>query len=323
MCTAITYKHYFGRNLDLERGYGEKIVISPRNHRLTFQNGDELTNHYALIGMATVVDDYPLLFDAINEQGLGMAGLDFPGNAHYHPPVEGRTNVASFELIPWILGQCDSLKAAKRMLAEINITDAAFCDAYPPSPMHWMIADKTGSLVVEPMEDGLKIYENPVGVLTNNPPFPYHLDQLVRCRHLSANDTSACFEGLSLPPYGGGMDAIGLPGDYSSSSRFVRAAFNKNHSHSEETNLGDVTQFFHIMASVAMPRGAIRVRNNQDEITRYTSCCDLRSGTYYYTTYENNRIQAIKMRSENLSCSRLICYPLLNQQDIVYRNERK
>ena len=320
MCTAITYKHYFGRNLDLERGYGEQVVICPRNHRLLFKNGHELTNHYALIGMAAVADDYPLLFDATNEHGLSMAGLDFPGNAHYNSPTIEGINVTSFELIPWILGQCNSLQGAKRLLVEINITDVPFSGAYPPSPLHWMIADRTGSLVVEPMSNGLKIYENPVGVLTNNPPFPYHLYELVRYRHLSAGENSACFEGLTLPPYGGGMDAIGLPGDYSSSSRFVRAAFHKNHSHSNDANDGDITQFFHIMATVAMPRGAIRVRNHQDEITRYTSCCDASSGIYYYTTYENNRIQAVKMRSENLSGNRLICYPLHEQQDILYCN---
>ena len=103
MCTAISYKtdaHYFGRNLDLERGYGECVVITPRYCPLPLRHLPDLTEHYAMIGTAAVAQGYPLYFEATNERGLSMAGLNFPGNAHYAEVADGHDNVASFELIP-------------------------------------------------------------------------------------------------------------------------------------------------------------------------------------------------------------------------------
>ena len=101
MCTAITYKtrdHYFGRNLDLELSYGEEIVITPRNYPINFLHEQEKKKHLAIIGMGIIVDKYPLYFDATNEAGLSMAGLNFPGNAYYEEFSIGKKNIASFEL---------------------------------------------------------------------------------------------------------------------------------------------------------------------------------------------------------------------------------
>ncbi len=322
MCTAITYRQYFGRNLDLEYSYGEQVVVMPRNFPFAFRCGVTLEHHFALVGMATVADNVPLFYDATNERGLSMAGLDFPDNAYYPPTTEGETNIAPFELISWVLSQCDSVNAARSLLEKIHLSDIRFSKEFPQAPLHWILSDKEQSLVLEPMQDGLRIYENPVGVLTNNPPFPYHLSHLANYRHLSAGEESADFEHIPVQPYGGGLGAIGLPGDFSSGSRFVRAAFVKLHSHSDGTELGDVTQFFHILSGVSMPRGAIRVNGNKDEITRYSSCCNMDTGTYYYTTYENRRIEAIKMQNTDLLSENLSVFPLNPKQDILYRNER-
>ena len=112
MCTAATYyskDHYFGRNLDLEFSYKETVTIMPRNYSFSIRHEADIDNHYAIIGMAYVVDDYPLFYDGINEKGLGMAGLNFPDNAFYMPQEDGKDNIAPFEFIPWILGQCASV----------------------------------------------------------------------------------------------------------------------------------------------------------------------------------------------------------------------
>ena len=112
MCTAATYKtadFYFGRTLDYEFSYGDEVVVLPRNYALAFRHMGTLKAHYAIIGMAYVVGDYPLYYDGINEKGLGMAGLNFVGNAMYQEVVEGRENIAQFEFIPWILAQCASV----------------------------------------------------------------------------------------------------------------------------------------------------------------------------------------------------------------------
>ena len=151
MCTAATYQtkdFYFGRNLDYERSYGESVVIMPRNRPLPLRHGAALETHYAMIGMAHMQDGFPLYYDAVNEKGLCIAGLNFVGNAVYHPPMAERENVAQFELIPWLLGRCATLAEARQLLERVNITDTPFCAGLPAAQLHWMVADRTGCLVV-------------------------------------------------------------------------------------------------------------------------------------------------------------------------------
>lgn len=178
MCTAATYKttdFYFGRTLDYEFSYGDEVAVLPRNYALTFRHMGVLKAHYAIIGMAYVVGDYPLYYDGINEKGLGMAGLNFVGNAVYQKIEEGRENIAQFEFIPWILAQCASVCEAREKLEKMNLVGTQFSEQLPAAQLHWMIADKKECIVVECMADGLHIYDNPAGVLTNNPPFPQQM----------------------------------------------------------------------------------------------------------------------------------------------------
>ena len=230
MCTAMTFpqggEHYFGRTLDLDRSLGERVVAAPRNYPLRFRAAGTLERHYAMIGMALAGEDYPLYYEAANEAGLAMAGLNFPGNARYAAPAEGRDNVASFELIPWMLGQCADVEQAEGLLARLNLTDASFREDLPPAPLHWMLADGRRTIVVEAMEDGMHIHPNPAGVLTNNPPFPFQMHHLRQYLNLTREEPVNRFApALDLAPDCLGMGAVGLPGDLSSPSRFVRAAF--------------------------------------------------------------------------------------------------
>ncbi len=321
MCTAVHYEsqdgHYFGRNLDLEYSYAEQVVVTPRNFPFRFRNGCELKHHHAMIGMATVSEGYPLYYEATNELGLSIAGLNFPGNATYLAKVSGKENITPFELIPWILSQCASITEAKDWLQKINLWNLPFSRKYPLSPLHWMIADSKECIVAEPMPDGLRIYDNPVGVLTNNPPFPYHLHHLADYRMLSAKQPENHFCQRELTPYSNGMGAIGLPGDFSSASRFIKAAFVKENS---VTETDGVNQFFHILSSVSMPRGSIVMDDGRYEITRYSSCCDTQNAIYYYTTYANSRITAIDMKKLLLQSEQLITYPLRESMDIYFEN---
>ena len=273
MCTAATYKtkdFYFGRTLDYEFSYNEEVTITPRNYKLKFRHGIEAKNNYAIIGMAFVVNDYPLYYDAINEKGLGMAGLNFVGNAVYSEVKSDTKNVAQYEFIPWILRQCEY---------------------------------------------------NPVGVLTNNPPFEQQMFQLNNYMHLSSKQPTNSFsDNLQLNSYSRGMGAIGMPGDLSSGSRFVRVAFTKMNSKSGETENESVSQFFHILGSVEQQRGCCEVDEGKYEITIYTSCCNATKGIYYYTTYENNQITAVDMHKENLEGESLVRYPLIQGQQIKMQN---
>lgn len=312
MCTAITYRtkdHYFGRNLDLEYSYSEAVTITPRNYVFKFRKMGEMKSHFAMIGMAYVVDDYPLYYDATNEKGLSIAGLNFPGNADYKPYCDEKDNVTPFELIPWILGQCATVSEAKTLLERISILNENFSDELPLSPLHWIISDKERSITLESVRSGIKVYDNPVGVLTNNPTFDYQLFNLNNYMQLTNGESKNKFavnNDLKLEQYSRGMGAIGLPGDFSSMSRFVRAAFVKMNSVSNATENESVSQFLHILKSVEMPRGCVKVGEDSYAFTIYSSCCNTDRGIYYYTTYENSSVHVIDMRKENLNNDKLV-----------------
>ena len=324
MCTAATYKtkdFYFGRTLDYEFSYGDEITIAPRNYEFNFRKVKKIESHYAMIGMAHVVGDYPLYYDAINEKGLGMAGLNFVGNAYYNECIEGKDNIAQFELIPWILGQCESVKEVRELLKNINITNEPFSEKFPLAQLHWIIADKYEAITVESMKDGLKVYDNPVGVLTNNPPFDKQMFELNKYMNLSPKVPKNNFsDKLDMEYYSRGMGAIGLPGDLSSQSRFVRVSFVKMNSVSENDEKSSVSQFFHILNSVDQQRGCCEVADGKYEITIYTSCCNASKGIYYYTTYNNHQITAVDMFKENLDGNSIVKYPLIETGEIRWQN---
>lgn len=324
MCTAATYKtkcHYFGRNLDYHISYGESVVVTPRNYPFEFRRMGRLNHHYALIGMATLAGDVPLYFDATNEKGLSMAGLNFPKNACYKPEAEGKDNVAPFEFIPWILGKCASVKEARELLNRINLIAEPFSSQLPLAPLHWIIADRDEAIVAEQMQDGMKVYDNPVGVLTNNPPFDYHMHNLNNYLNVTADVPVSRFApDYVLERHSLGMGSIGLPGDMSSPSRFVRAAFTKLNSFSGEDESSSVSQFFHILESVAQPRGCTCVGEGAYEYTLYTSCVNTDAGVFYYTTYENGQINAVDMHHEDLDGKKPVSYPLIRGQRFNQQN---
>ena len=212
MCTAATYQtkdFYFGRNLDYEFPYGESVTITPRGYSFDLRRGEKFKNRYAIIGMAHVQDGYPLYYDAVNEKGLCIAGLNFVGNAKYHTPVNGKDNITQFELIPWLLGSCAGIAEARTMLERLNVTDIPFSAGMPLAQLHWLIADRTGSITVESTADGLHIYDNPVGVLANNPPFPMKLFSLNNYMALSPQSPKNTFApDAPLSVYSRGMGAL-------------------------------------------------------------------------------------------------------------------
>lgn len=336
MCTAATYKtknSYFGRNLDYEFSYGETAVIIPRNFPFHYREAGIQDTHYAIIGIAYIAEvptnfrasnqpkDCPLLYDAINEKGLGVAGLNFVGNTIYNEHVDGKDNIAQFEFIPWILSQCATVAEAKTLLSKMNFRNLNFSDQLPASELHWEIYDGKDTIVVESVADGLKIYDNPIGILTNNPPFPEQLFNLNNYMHLSASSPVNTFApGYNLQEYSRGMGAIGLPGDLSSQSRFVKAAFTKLHSLSADDEISSVSQFFHILHSVDQQNGCCDLGDNKYEHTLYSSCYNLEQGIFYYTTYNNHQISAINLHNVNLDSTELNQYQIIEIEQINYQN---
>lgn len=322
MCTAVTLKtddFYFGRTLDNDFSYSEQVTVTPRNFSFSFRNGRAIENHFALIGMAYVVGGYPLYYDAVNEKGLCMAGLNFVGNAHYFKPCDDKDNIAQFELIPWVLSQCESVEQAKALLGRTNITGENFNDELSVSQLHWIVADKTQSITVESVKEGLMIHDNPIGVLTNNPPFDMQMFNLNNFMNLSPLPSRNNFApNIKLDVYSRGMGAIGLPGDLSSQSRFIRAAFTKLNSVSEDNEKSSVGRFFHILGSVNQTKGCCELENGKHEITVYTSCCNADKGIYYYTTYNNRQITAVDMHRTDLDSKELITHTLIEYECINY-----
>lgn len=303
MCTAISFltkEHYFGRNLDLEYSYNETVTITPRNFAFHFRHEESFKNHYALIGMAYVQDNYPLYYDATNEKGLSMAGLNFPENADYKPIASGRDNITPFEFIPWVLAQCESLEEAKKLLAKLNLVNEDFSPALPLTPLHWIISDRTASITVESTKAGFKLHANPLGVLTNNPPF----DQQI------ANWNQ--YHSKYCPSL--------LPGDLSSESRFIRAACLKHNSICDGSETESVSQFFHFLSNLEYVKGCQRAENDSYKITVYSSCCNTDEGIYYYKTYWNSQISAVNMHHEDLNGNQLISFPLVKTPQYHWQN---
>lgn len=319
MCTSIFYKtknSYFGRTLDYEFSYGEKITITPRNYPFKFRYLKENNNHYAIIGMAHIENNYPLYYEAMNEKGLAIAGLNFVNNAKYNEVIDRKNNVCQFELIPYILINCTNIDEVKKILKKINITNTPFSRNLPCSSLHWMVSDLNNSIVIESTKDGLNIYDNEIGVLTNNPPFINQLENLNKYQYLSNENKN---DSYNEAYFSRGLGAVGLPGDLSSMSRFVRVYFTKKYSLSSEEETKSVGQFFHIMNSVNQQRGCCKL-NDKYEITIYTSCLNLNEGIYYYNTYNNKQISAINLFKENLNNNNLITYELIDTEQIKYQN---
>lgn len=299
---------------------------TPRNYEFDFRYAGKAKTHYALIGMAFVAGDYPLYYDAANEKGLGMAGLNFVGNAAYADEAteadKDLVQVAQYEFIPWILTQCASVAEARRMLSNMKLMGTPFSEQLPTAQLHWMIADKEECIVVESMKDGMHIYDDPVGVLTNNPPFPGQMFALNNYAGVSRKQPESTFAGvLELDPYSRGMGGMGIPGDLSSQSRFVKVAFTKLNAISGDGENESVSQFFHILGSVDQQRGCCEVSEGAYEITIYTSCCNTTKGIYYYTTYDNHQITAVDMYAENLDSDKLIRYPIILNGEIRWHNK--
>lgn len=300
MCTAIndtSKNHLFGRTLDLEYSLDEEVVITPRRFVFCFLHEEKSYEHYAIIGAAHIEGGVPLYYDGMNEKGLCVAALRLPIITAYHEKMPKKRNLASFELIPWLLCNFDSVKAVKNALAEVNITSESFSDGLSTTPLHWIVGDAKESLVIESVKDGLKIYDDPFGVLTNAPDFP------MQCK------VCECHADGGEP----------ILGDLSSSSRFMRACNALKFTLPSKQKNESVSRFFHIMSTVNQPHGLFRADERQLR-TVYTSCMDTEDQTYYFTTYDCRKIRGVRMKNAHLDLDTLTTFPMKREEWIHYLN---
>lgn len=325
MCTSFAMKtndFYFGRTMDLDYELNTSVVITPRNYPFYFRRCNPLQQHYAMIGMAHVINNYPLYAEAANERGLCIAGLNFPDNAYYSQEESPeKSNISPFELPLWLLGQCATVKEARTLLVSTNLINISFSEQLPLTPLHWHIADSNGSIALEVTHRGLILHDNPVGVLTNNPTFDFQLTNLSQYMNLIPSYPKNCFSGLQgISPFGQGLGSFGLPGDSSPSSRFVRAAYLALNSICSKDDPSSIAQFFHLLDAVSVVRGSVLSPKDACNITTYSCCINASRTTYYYKTYTNNQLTAIDMRRENLDHSMLRIFPMIKSQQISWAN---
>ncbi len=324
MCTCIAMKTqdaYFGRSMDIDYRFGEKVVVTPRGYVFPLKNGQRLETWYAMVGMAAVAGEYPLYAEAVNEKGLCMAGLNFTGNARYRESEPGKLNLTPYEFIPWVLGNFAGMQEVRRELRAVNLTGVPFSRTTGVAELHWMISDGTDSVVVEQTSAGLHVYDNPAGVLTNNPEFPFHQMNLNTYMNLSCRPAENRFSaGLGLKAYGAGMGSIGLPGDDSPTSRFIRACFCKMNSLCAADDASSIAQFFHIMEAVSIVRGAVMLEDSKCSVTTYTCCANATQGVYYYRSYGNSQLTAVRLTEENKSAPHLTVFDMEETQQVRYMN---
>lgn len=318
MCTGVRFSDsaggmYLGRNLDWSEGYGERVVATPATAEIprAFERPGDAAVGHAVIGMGIIAGGVPLYFDCGNDAGLAIAGLNFPQSACYAPdPVEGAVNVAAYEFPYWVARNFSSLAEVREALQEVVIVARSVSPQLPVASLHWLIGDATGSIVVEYMADGLHVWENDVDVLTNEPDFGWQRTNLRN--YLMATDAEqekSRWGGVELAPFGAGMGAQGIPGDYSGPARFVRAAFVNTHYPAQSDEWSNVVRMFRTLGAVAVPDGCARMAAGGFEKTLYTSCFSAASMTYYHATYDNPQIVAYPLSSVDCSGTEAVIVP--------------
>lgn len=329
MCTALTLKtkegcNLFGRNMDVEYSFNQSVYLIPRNfHYKNHATNQVTTTKFAILGMATIIDQHPCLADGFNEKGLACAGLNFPGFVHYEDKLSSdKINIPPYDIILWILSNFETLEQVKAAVENLRIVKIPLGENVPIPTLHWMVTDKSGkSIVIESTCKQLTVYDNPVGVLTNSPTFDWHLINLRQYMHLRPIQPKVTMWGdLELATLGQGQGTFSLPGDPSPISRFVRIAFFRAHANLSGDTLTTITEFFHLLSTVAMIKGSVVTEQGKDDLTLYTSCMCQEKGIYYYTTYNNHRINAIDLHKEDLNASNLKAFDYKDTQDIYFQN---
>lgn len=316
MCTGVRFTDskghmFFGRNLDWIEDYGQSIVFTPRGAKIPAPFLGTIEPTYACIGTAIVVDDMPCYFDAGNEAGLAVAGLNFPGYAQFaEQPVRGRVNVAAFEFPLYIVANCSTLSEVRAALQDVTIVAKAPDPKLGVADLHWLVGDATGSIVIECQADGMHIYDNDLDVLTNQPPFPWHHENVRNYMTLSAAypepDT---WTRDTLKPFSSGAGMVGFPGGCDPASRFVRAAYTNAHHPEEEGEKANVARLFRTLGGSAMPKGVGRQGDGRFEYTLYTGGYSAATKTYYFNTYEDPAYQQASLADFDLDGTELIKLP--------------
>ncbi|MBQ3452607.1 choloylglycine hydrolase [Candidatus Saccharibacteria bacterium] len=313
MCTGARFSDdqgnmYFGRNLDWSTPYGQKVVITPRGYKYKSAFLGEMSNSPALIGMGIIAENTPLYFDCANEWGLAIAGLNFPGYAAYEADaVEGKTNVAAYEFPLWVALNFKTVDEAEKALKNVAIVSKPINEQYPVSQLHWIIGDAKRSIVVEYTAQGMEIFKNDVDILTNQPGYGWHKENLRNYMNLFPQMPKEVKWGKEkMTAFGSGSLMRGIPGGFYSTDRFIRVAYLNTHYPVQSDEASNVSRLFHTLTGVAMIDGGAQMGDGAYEKTIYTGGYSTLTQTYYYSTYEDPAIKSVALKDHNLDSAELI-----------------
>ncbi|KLA25317.1 choloylglycine hydrolase family protein [Bacillus cereus] len=328
MCTSLTLQtkngqHLFARTMDFTLDLNQEVIVIPRHYQWNNITGEIINTKHATVGMGINHQGRIIMADGVNEAGMTCATLYFPGFATYSQSVgDNKTNLAPFDFVTWSLTQFNSVKELKESVDSLTFLDIPLPDLGLTPPLHWILADKWGDcIVLEPTNEGLKMYDNPLGVMTNSPEFNWHLQNLRQYIGLKSQPFAPTeWSNLSLSAFGQGSGSMGLPGDFTPPSRFVRAAYGKQNIQGIDSEEEGVTALFHILSNCEVPKGGVITEEGALDNTIYTSVMCMESGTYYYHTYDCRQIIAIHLFHENLDTDEIKAYPFQRKQKIFYEN---
>ncbi|MGV8905110.1 MAG: linear amide C-N hydrolase [Acetobacterium sp.] len=310
MCTSITLTtadrlNLLARTMDFAFILEPELIFIPRKYPLVFEMaGPEPSAKYALMGIGQQQETFTFT-DGVNEAGLACATLYFPGYAQYSKAIiSDKTNLASYEVVGWLLANFSTIDEVKESISQLNIVNTPAKLFGIVTPLHWIVTDKSGNtIVIEPMMSGLVIHDNPLGVMSNSPDFDWHLTNIRNYIGINPFKIEPLkLDGLTFAPFGNGARTIGLPGDYTPPSRFIRALFGKEAINELANEDEGIKAAFHILASVDIPKGSV-VTDGGVDYTQYTACMVCNTGTYYVKTYDNNQIIRACLFDEDLDAS--------------------
>ena len=276
-------------------------VVAPRGHahQSYTPTGDNGLKYNAVYGYVGIYTEYePFVVEGINEAGLSAGLFFFPQYGEYAPYVEANNakTLCDMQFVSWVLSQFSSIDQVKDAIKKIDLVTLN----HKIGAVHWRIAQPDGRMVVLEVVAGVPhFYENTLGVLTNAPGFPWHMTNLNNYVNLepgSAPDNEIK-PGITLQPLGHGSGMLGLPGDFTAPSRFVRATFFQTTSPVWATGFETVVQAFHILNNFDIPVGSQHAKadipKNLPSATQFTAVTDQTAMKFYYRTAWNSNIRCI------------------------------
>lgn len=244
--------------MDFTLDMNQEVIIIPRRYQWNNITGETIRTKKAVVGMGINFGGRVMMADGVNEAGMTCATLYFPGFATYSSHVDSnKTNVAPFDFVTWSLTQFNSVEELRKSIDSIAFIDVPLPILGVTPPLHWILADKSGEcIVLEPTADGIKVYDNPIGVMTNSPEFSWHLQNLRQYIGLKSQPFAPTeWGGVPLSAFGQGSGSMGLPGDFTPPSRFVRAAYGKQNIQGIENEEEGISAIFHILSNCEVPKG--------------------------------------------------------------------